>query len=150
MQANQLNSTRLIFFTAVVSNGAPHYIAPIITDLLNLFLVNDNILNAETFHEFAVYKATDRLDWNVRKEMPLHTKILGILQKYDFVPPPPERMGGKKNKLKTKRKVMKERKARKTRKINKSKQNIKKKRFTRSISPYKLINKSRGRRTRKY
>jgi len=33
--------------------------------------------------------------------MPLHTKILGILQKYDFVPPPPERMGGKKNKLKT-------------------------------------------------
>jgi hypothetical protein len=141
IQANRINSTRFIFFTAVALNRAPQDIIPIITDLLNLFLVNDYILNAKTFHDFGLYKATDRLDWKTRKEMDLHKKILGILQKYDFVPPPENLMGGKKNKLKTKRKA---RKLRKTRKPNKSKNN-KKKRFTRNIPPYKLTNKSRGR-----
>ena len=141
MQANPIYSTRAIFKTALDVNRAPQDIIPIITDLLNLFLVNKYVLNAKTFHDFGLYKATDRLDWKTRKEMDLHKKILGILQKYDFVPPPENLMGGKKNKLKTKRKA---RKLRKTRKPNKSKNN-KKKRFTRNIPPYKLTNKSRGR-----
>jgi hypothetical protein len=89
-------------------------------------------------------------DYAARSVIRLHKNILDILIRFKFIPPPPERMGGKKNKLKTKRKAMKERKARKTRKTIKSKQNSKKKRFTKSISPYKLTNKNRGRRTRKY
>ena len=157
MQANKQNSTRWIFFTEVARNQTPQYMIPIITDFLNLFLVGDYKLNAEIFHYFGVYKATARLDWETRTAMPLHKQILDILKKKknipDFISPPEKFMGGKKNKLKTKRKAMK------TRKTNKSKKNNKKKRLTinkrnsgakHCISPYKLTNKSSGRRTRKY
>ena len=108
-----------------------------------------------------MYKETGKPNSKFRQSIPLHEKIIDILTAFKFNLPDQDRMGGKKNKLKTKRKAMKTKrkamktkrkamKIRKTRKTNKSKQNNKKKRFTRNISPYKLANKSRGRRTRKY
>ena len=153
-------STRVVFDRAVASFGQHNEeLNDIIIAILQLFLMNDYTLNPETFYEFAIYKETRKPDSESRKKIPLHEKIIEILTRFNFNLPSPDRMGGKKNKLKTKRKAMKESKERKTRKTrktmkkmktNKSKQNNKKKRFTRNISPYKLANKSRGRRTRKY
>jgi hypothetical protein len=153
-------STRDVFNRAVASFTPNQDLNNIIKAILGLFLADTHRLNPETFRQFAYYKETGKHDWESRKDLPLHDKILKILIKYfRFIPPPPDRMGGKKNKLKTKRKAMKESKAMKTRKTrktmkkmktNKSNQNNKKKRFTINISPYKLTNKSRGRRTRKY
>jgi hypothetical protein len=148
-------STRVVFDRAVASFGQHNEeLNDIIIAILGLFLVDEYTLNPETFREFADYKETRKPDSESRKKIPLHDKIIEILTRFNFNLPPPDRMGGKKNKLKTKRKAMKSRKeskAMKTRKTRKTKQNNKKKRFTRNISsPYKLTNKSRGRRTRKY
>ena len=148
-------STRVVFDRAVASFGQHNEeLNDIIIAILGLFLVDEYTLNPETFREFADYKETRKPDSESRKKIPLHDKIIEILTRFNFNLPPPDRMGGKKNKLKTKRKAMKSRKeskAMKTRKTRKTKQNNKKKKFTRNISsPYKLTNKSRGRRTRKY
>jgi hypothetical protein len=147
-------STRVVFDREVAVFTPDQKMNDIIIAILQLFLMNDYTLNPGTFREFAYYKETGKHDWESRKKIPLHEKIIEILTRFNFNLPPPDRMGGKKNKLKTKRKAMKSRKeskAMKTRKTRKTKQNNKKKRFTRNISsPYKLTNKSRGRRTRKY
>ena len=166
-----VTSTRHVFDRAVASFG-PHNqeLNDIIIAILHLFLIDDNTLNPDNFRQFATYKETGKPNSKIRQRIPLHEQILKILTRFKFNLPDQDRMGGKKNKLKTKRKAMKTkrkamktkrkamktrktrktRKIRKTRKTNKSKQNNKKKRFTRNISPYKLANKSRGRRTRKY
>jgi hypothetical protein len=161
-------STRVVFDREVAVFTPDQEMNDIIIAILQLFLMNDYTLNPETFYEFAIYKETRKTNWKSREKMSLHEKIIEILTRFNFNLPPPDRMGGKKNKLKTKRKAMKSRKeskamksmkeskamktrkTRKTRKTNKSKQNNKKKRFTRNISPYKLTNKNRGRKTRKY
>ena len=143
-------STRVVFDREVALFAPNEEMNDIIIAILHLFLIDDNTLNPETFRAFANYKETRKHDSESRKVMSFHEKILEILTRFKFNLPPPNRMGGKKNKLKTKRKAMKERKTRKARKTRKSNQNNKKKRFTRNISPYKLTNKSRGRRTRKY
>jgi hypothetical protein len=156
IMANKRNSTRSIFDTAVTHYGVPNQETKNCIDaILNLFLIDDYTLNLQTFYDFAMYKATAKNDWKARvptdlHTINLHTTILDILQRYgDFIPPSlPNLMGGKKNKLKTKRKARKPRKTRKTRKPNKSKNNNKK-RFTRNIPPYKLTNKSRVQITRK-
>ena len=144
------SSTRVVFDRAVALFTPNQELNNIIIAILHLFLIDDNTLKPETFREFADYKETGKRDSDSRKVMSFHDKIIEILTAFKFNLPPPNRMGGKKNKLKTKRKAMKERKTRKARKTRKSNQNNKKKRFTRNISPYKLANKSRGRRTRKY
>jgi hypothetical protein len=153
IMADERKSTRLIFNTVVAhqykGKGVPPEIMKLVVEaILNLFLVDEYRLNPQTFHDFEMYKATKfKGDWKVRVEMSLHEQILDILIKYfSFTPPIQEYMGGKKNKLKTKRKT---RKARKPRKTNKSKQNNKKKSFTKNISLYKLTNKSNGLKTRK-
>jgi hypothetical protein len=143
-------STRVVFDREVALFPPNEEMNDIIIAILHLFLIDDNTLNPETFRAFANYKETRKHDSESRKVMSFHDKIIEILTRFEFNLPPPNRMGGKKNKLKTKRKAMKERKTRKARKTRKSNQNNKKKRFTRNISPYKLTNKSRGRRTRKY
>ena len=151
MLANEQRSTRSTFNTVVAHQykGKGGVVPPnmkiVIEAILNLFLVDEYRLNPQTFHDFEMYKATPKSAWEARVGMSLHQQILGILiEHFGFTPPlQKELMGGKKNKLKTKRK------ARKTRKTNKSKQNNNKKRFTRNIPPYKLTNKSRGRITRK-
>lgn len=149
MLASEQRSTRSIFYTVVGhqykgKGGVPPNMKIVIEAILNLFLVDEYRLNPQTFHDFEMYKATPKSAWEARMGMSLHQQILGILIKhFGFIPPLQEYIGGKKNKLKTKRK------ARKTRKTNKSKQNNKKKKFTRNISLYKLTNKSRGRITRK-
>ena len=147
-------STRVVFDREVAVFTPDQEMNDIIIAILQLFLMNDYTLNPETFYEFAIYKETRKTNWKSREKMSLHEKIIEILTRFNFNLPPPDRMGGKKNKLKTKRKAMKSRKeskAMKTRKTRKTKQNNKKKKFTRNISsPYKLTNKSRGRRTRKY
>jgi hypothetical protein len=151
--ADERNSTRSIFDTAVTHYGVPNQETKNCIDaILNLFLIDDYTLNPQTFYDFSMYKATAKNDWKARvptdlHTINLHTTILYILQRYgDFIPPSlPNLMGGIKNKLKTKRKASK---PRKTRKPNKSKNNNKK-RFTRNIPPYKLTNKSRVRITRK-
>ena len=147
-------STRVVFDREVAVFTPDQEMNDIIIAILQLFLMNDYTLNPETFYEFAIYKETRKTNWKSREKMSLHEKIIEILTRFNFNLPSPDRMGGKKNKLKTKRKAMKSRKeskAMKTRKTRKTKQNNKKKKFTRNISsPYKLTNKSRGRRTRKY
>ena len=148
IMANERNSTRSIFDTAVTHYGVPNQETKNCIDaILNLFLIDDYTLNPQTFYDFAMYKATAKNDWKARVPTDLHTTILDILQRYgDFIPPSlPNLMGGIKHKLKTKKKT---RKPRKTRKPNKSK-NDNKKRFTRNIPPYKLTHKSRVRITRK-
>ena len=146
IMANENEDTRSIFYRAVLSHygGQPpnEQMKTIITDILNLFLFDAHRLNPETFRDFAIYKATANSDSETRVGMSLHTKILNILiEHFGFTPPTQEYMGGKKNKLKTKRKARKLRKTRKTRKTK----NNNKKRFTRNIPPYKLTNKSRVR-----
>jgi hypothetical protein len=153
-KGNGVPSTRDVFEEAVASFRPNQELNNIIIAILGLFLSTDYKLNPENFRQFATYKETGKPNSKIRQSIPLHEKIIDILTFFKFNLPDQDRMGGKKNKLKTKRKAMKTKrkamKTRKTRKTNKSKQNNKKKRFTRNISPYKLANKSRGRRTRKY
>ena len=133
-QYRDVPSTRDVFNRAVVSFGSPtQELNNIITNILDLFLVDTRLLNPRTFYDFAYYKDTPKYNWEYRITMPLHKAILHILQQSGFVPPQPELMGGKKNKLKTKRKTrkaMKTRKTRKAMKTRKTKNNNTKKKFT--------------------
>ena len=149
MQADEHKSTRSIILEAVAHNNPiddTNTNRMINDDLLPIFLLDNYRLNPCGFNEFAAYKATNRIDWKNRSEMPLHENILSILKKkYRFVPPPPSLMGGKKNKLKTKRKTRKAMKTMKTRKAMKTMKTRKamKTRKTKNNNTKKKLQKNR-------
>jgi len=118
---NPNNTTRAFFMITVNQHTQNEEILKIINEILNLFLVDENKLNPETFHLLVLYRETAKPDYKTRASNNLHRTILDIfINKAGLVEPPPHRMGGKKIKktIKTIKTIK--------RKINKSKTTRKK------------------------